>query len=292
MTTMSKQFLFLAALGCITAPVAAQTVDVTLQCGQTYAINSTVAASAVAGLTYRWLENGSTITGAAEANYTVPATKSVGLYTYIRQAKSANCADWQSSNAFTVEVKNTEGIDGVCLGGLMWAKYNVDEPGTFADAPDAPGKFYQFNRKTAYPSSGTCTWLITSIDEDSDWTTDNDPCPLGWRIPSKDDWQNLKLNVIRHMDYKYPVSNAHGECLTSSASGTLCSTTNAHSLFLPYVGTRSGEDAIFGPTNHAYMQTRTQYSTTLFTRFVLAGFTYGLLNQEKYRASSVRCVRN
>jgi uncharacterized protein (TIGR02145 family) len=190
-TTMSKQILFLAALGCITAPVAAQTVDVTLQCGQTYAINSTVAASAVAGLTYRWLENGSTITGAAAANYTVPAKKSVGIYTYIRQAKSDGCADWQNSNAFTVEVKNKEGIDGVCLGGLMWAKYNVDEPGTFATSNALHGKIYKFGRKQAYPSMGAGTWTVTAIDERGWWTEDNDPCPEGWRMPSLLDMQNL-----------------------------------------------------------------------------------------------------
>jgi uncharacterized protein (TIGR02145 family) len=199
-TTMSKQILFFAALGCITAPVAAQTVDVTLQCGQSYTINSTVAATTGAGLTYRWLENGSTVTGAA-ATYTVPATKSVGVYTYIRQARTTGCTDWQNSNAFTVEVKNKEGIDGVCFGGVMWAKYNVDEPGTFAATSDAPGKFYQFNRKTPYPASGTCTWTINSIDEDSHWIDENDPCPIGWRLPNSAELYSLLIS-INHVTVK------------------------------------------------------------------------------------------
>jgi hypothetical protein len=186
----SKQFLFFAALGCTAAPVAAQTVDVSIDCGQTYAINSTVNATAGDGLTYRWLENGSTITGAT-ANYTVPATKSVGLYTYIRQAKSTGCTDWQSSNPFTVEVKNKEGIDGVCLVGLMWAKYNVDEPGQFAAHPDSMGRLYEFNNPIPYPWGSPGSWTLPSVTYTAGWLPENDPCPEGWRIPSRDETQTL-----------------------------------------------------------------------------------------------------
>ncbi|MDR2448902.1 MAG: hypothetical protein LBD52_02965 [Prevotellaceae bacterium] len=188
-TTMSKQILFLAALGCMAAPVAAQTVDVTLQCGQSYIINSTVAATAATGLTYRWLENGSTVTGAA-ANYTVPATKSVGIYTYIRQAKTTGCTDWQNSNAFTVEVKNKEGIDGVCLGGEMWAKYDVGEPGYFALSL-TDGKPYPFNRKIVHDDPDT---PFPTINEELDWQPENDPCPTGWHVPT----HTVALNMIKN----------------------------------------------------------------------------------------------
>jgi hypothetical protein len=188
-TTMSKQILFLAALGCITAPVAAQTVDVTLQCGQAYAINSTVAASAVAGLTYRWLENGSTITGAAAPNYTVPATKSVGIYTYIRQAKSTGCTDWQSSNAFTVEVKN-KNDDGVCINGLMWATRNVDMPGSFTEAIGDTGKFYQFNRTKAWDLKPVPSGMPI-INENERYNADSSVCPTGWRLPTPDEYNQL-----------------------------------------------------------------------------------------------------
>jgi hypothetical protein len=186
----SKQILFFAALGCMAAPVAAQTVDVSIDCGQTYAINSTVNATAGGGLTYRWLENGSTIT-VTTADYTVPATKSVEIYTYIRQAKSTGCTDWQSSNAFTVEVKNKEGIDGVCLGGLMWAKYNVDEPDQFADNPESLGKLYEFNNPIPYPWGSPGSWTLPSVNYNAGWLTATDPCPVGWRIPTRDESYRL-----------------------------------------------------------------------------------------------------
>jgi hypothetical protein len=178
-TTMSKQILFFTALGCMAAPVAAQTVDVTLQCGQSYTINSTVAATA--GATYRWLENGSTVTGAA-ANYTMPATKSVGIYTYIRQAMSAGCTDWQSSNAFTVKVENKEG--GICIGGITWAKSNVDVPGSFTASPGTLGMMYKWDSLRYMPATGPVLPWDKSDSPNKVWSSDQNPCPAGWSIPT------------------------------------------------------------------------------------------------------------
>ncbi|MDR0680815.1 MAG: hypothetical protein LBG15_03025 [Dysgonamonadaceae bacterium] len=191
----TKQILFLAVLGCMMAPVAAQTVNVTLQCGQSYTINSTVAATATDGLTYRWLENGSIVHETA-ATLLVPTTKSVGIYTYVRQAKSTDCTDWQNSNEFTVEVKNKEGIDGVCLGGVMWAKYYVGEPGSFVATIDARGKLYQFNRNVAYPPDPPYTAPTELVSELVDWEVINSPCVAPWRIPTEADAKALLANTI------------------------------------------------------------------------------------------------
>jgi uncharacterized protein (TIGR02145 family) len=199
-TTMSKQILFLAVLGCMAAPVAAQTVDVTLQCGQSYTINSTVAATAATGLTYRWLENGSPVTGAA-ASYTVPATKSVGVYTYIRQAKTTGCTDWQNSNAFTVEVKNKEGIDGVCLGGLMWAKYNVDAKGSFTTNIADHGKLYQYGHTIAYDPALPLPPSLPAWN--STWSADSTVCPVGWREPTYGEWMAVRRDIVRAYTLTY-----------------------------------------------------------------------------------------
>ena len=60
-----------------------------------YTIANAVEASA--GSQYRWLENGSVLTGAGTdgATYDVPSNKAAGVYTYIRQSKSVECTDWQ-----------------------------------------------------------------------------------------------------------------------------------------------------------------------------------------------------
>ncbi|MEI7980824.1 MAG: hypothetical protein WCI71_04175, partial [Bacteroidota bacterium] len=61
------------------------------------------------------------------------------------------------------------------------------------------GWYWQFNRKQGYKHTGTVrtpntTW-ISSINENSNWITANDPCALelgaGWRIPTNTEWTNV-----------------------------------------------------------------------------------------------------
>jgi hypothetical protein len=282
-TKMSKQILFLAALGCMAAPVAAQTVDVSINCGQSYTINSTVDASAGgATITYQWLENGSKVTGTA-ASYTVPATKSVGLYTYIRQAMTTGCPDWQSSNAFTVEVKNTH-VDGVCLGGVMWAKYNVDEPGSFTYDPNATGKYYQFNSKDPVPSSDPDMWPAY-VDPGIDiWDETLDPCPEGWHLPSVTEAAILCSPEIGYLQYAnggVPYKTHVMRCSTRECS--VDAPTLNHYIVFPI---NSGRLPTGG---YAYSTFRTQDHTIMLQPHMInTGCTpWG---DPKY-ALSIRCVK-
>jgi len=68
------------------------------------------------------------------------------------------------------------------------------------DATEASaGWYWQFNRKQGFKHDGTMrtpsTEWISNIDENSDWTTANDPCTLelgsGWRIPTSTEWTNV-----------------------------------------------------------------------------------------------------
>ena len=107
MKKQSKRFLLWGfkgllsvALGSLGVVAHAQSAEVCT--GTSYTIASTVDASGTS--TYQWLENGLVLAGATTTNYIVPNTKAAGVYTYIRQAKSADCGEWQSSNEFTVTV--------------------------------------------------------------------------------------------------------------------------------------------------------------------------------------------
>jgi hypothetical protein len=64
---------------------------------------------------------------------------------------------------------------------------------------ESAGWYWQFNRMQGYKHDGTTrtpntTW-ITSIDENSDWLSANDPCTLelgsGWRLPTSTEWTNV-----------------------------------------------------------------------------------------------------
>ena len=68
------------------------------------------------------------------------------------------------------------------------------------DATEASaGWYWQFNRKQGYKHDGTtrtplAVWIST-INENNDWLTANDPCTLefgsGWRIPTLTEWTNV-----------------------------------------------------------------------------------------------------
>lgn len=61
------------------------------------------------------------------------------------------------------------------------------------------GWYWQFNRKQGYKHDGTTRipetgWAIM-ISQNSNWTSDNDPCTLelgsGWRVPTSEEWENV-----------------------------------------------------------------------------------------------------
>jgi hypothetical protein len=63
------------------------------------------------------------------------------------------------------------------------------------------GWYWQFNRKQGYKHTGTIrtpntTW-ITSINENLEWQSANDPCTIelgaGWRIPTETEWENVAI---------------------------------------------------------------------------------------------------
>ena len=92
----------------------------------------------------------------------------------------------------TVEFYISASLDGVVIDGIRWTTRNVDMPGTFAKSPESPGMFYQWNKRTAWPSTGDITDWNWSYDLSIlSWTRTNDPCPEGWRIPTEREFQSL-----------------------------------------------------------------------------------------------------
>jgi len=83
------------------------------------------------------------------------------------------------------------------INGVKWAKRNVDMPGTFVANPEDVGMFYQWNRKIGWSSTdpminsdGGTSW-DSSIPEGNSWEKTNDPCPMGWRVPTIEEIQSL-----------------------------------------------------------------------------------------------------
>jgi uncharacterized protein (TIGR02145 family) len=137
------------ALSSLGVVAFAQSVDVCA--GTPYTIASTVDASGAS--TYQWLENGSIIPNASAPTYIVPNNKAAGLYTHIRQSKSADCSEWQSSNVFTVTVYACSFTAGTATSATA----------TFTDPRD--GKRY----KTVVMPDGK-TWFAQNLNYTKDLT--------------------------------------------------------------------------------------------------------------------------
>ncbi|MBN1338601.1 MAG: hypothetical protein JXA03_04720, partial [Bacteroidales bacterium] len=116
-----------------------------------------------------------------------------------------------------------------------WITQNLgsDQQATSStDATEASaGWYWQFNCKQGYKHDGTTrtpntTW-ITSIDENSDWQTANDPCTIllgsGWRLPTYTEWNNADQNGgwNNRNDTYNSVLNLHAAGYLSLYNGSL-----------------------------------------------------------------------
>ena len=97
-------------------------------------------------------------------------------------------------------------ISDISGASLCWITQNLganNQATSAIDATDAAaGWYWQFNRKQGYKNDGTSSltpsWTISSISENSNWTSGNDPCTLllgsGWRLPTNTEWINVDEN--------------------------------------------------------------------------------------------------
>jgi hypothetical protein len=205
-------------------PIAFE-ADGTTTDNTTYAVSTNVGTWQVSS-SKEWvqvLKNGdnNTFTVSAVANklYTSPAP--VTITVTAGAAPSVEIAVTQAARDIA--------LDGVEINGVTWAKYNVDMPGTFAESPEDPGKFYQWGRNVAWPATGTVTGWNSSVP--GSWGLD--PSPSGWRVPTIDEINSL-LESDKVSFSWIQVNGVFGRLFTDL--------NNSNTLFLPAVGRRRYED--------------------------------------------------
>ena len=205
------------------------------------------------------------------------------------------------------------------IGGLVWAKANVDEPGTFASAPDDPGMLYQYNSRTGWENPYPDTSSPRPSDMPADdgtttgpavWAAENDPCPEGWRVPAVDEVAAL-VGSESARNYGWLEASSGGFSIPGAVLGlpeeTAKSATPSNMLggiFLPCSGNfHYRSDRTYQNPGHATMNTATGKTDdndgTLRYRYVVkimsgagtvlppgSDWSWG----ELYAAYSVRCV--
>ena len=143
---------------------------------------------------------------------------------------------------FDVNVGNP---DGVLIGGVIWATRNVDMPGTFAENPEDDGMLYQWGSnlgwssvgKPLYSSDGDTVWKST-YDSGNTWKSEKDPCPIGWRLPTYDDFVILRETS----NFWYKLNGNNGRFFG----------TGIDRAFLPAAGYRNNGNGAIGSKEYGY----------------------------------------
>ena len=187
----------------------------------------------------------------------------------------------------TATVEITQIGQGVIINGVVWAMRNVDMPGTFAEHPESRGMFYQQGRNIGWSSTnplrnsnGGTAWN-TSIPTGTTWTSTNDPCPQGWRVPTHAEIQTLG-NTANVASVWASVNGVNGRTFTDRA-------TNA-TIFLPAVGWRCNTFGVLfdaGDVGFYWSSTFTA-SSGFDLSFSMVGA--GISSNSRAFGFSVRCV--
>ena len=164
--------------GTPTAIIAGTPLTLTATVAPTNATNKTVTWSVANAGTTGASISGNTLNTTAAGTATVRATVTNGATVTTNYTKE-----------FAIMTVSSE--QGVLINGVIWATRNVADFGKFAAKPEDAGMIYQWNRPKAWPVTGTVTGWDTSAQTATVWAEANDPCPAGWRVPSKEEFDKL-----------------------------------------------------------------------------------------------------
>jgi hypothetical protein len=129
------------------------------------------------------------------------------------------------------------------IGGIQWARYNVDAFRTFATASDAAGKYYQFHGNVGY--SDTDTWPGVNgagTPADAGWPAEKMPCPEGYKMISQWVGNDQTDEVLTSFSRTYRAAGTAGNSVNgvffgpNSANATIQD--QGEAFFIPFYGYR------------------------------------------------------
>ncbi|KAA6317298.1 hypothetical protein EZS27_032524 [termite gut metagenome] len=129
--------------------------------------------------------------------------------------------------------------DGVLISGTLWATKNVDECYTFAETPGSFGKYFQFNRNIAIAATATSLPAYTNDNPPVEWQPANNPCPEGWRLPTRAEMDALLASGWRKVTPSADNWNVDGIWFGPDAA-TATSENMGAAIFLPAAGDKYG----------------------------------------------------
>jgi len=178
--------------------------------------------------------------------------------------------------------KTLSDSEWVLINGVKWATRNVAAPGTFAAKPEDPGMFYQWNRKVGWSatnpmksSNSSTSWNSSNVAGNT-WSKANDPCPPGWRVPTRTECQSLV--------------NASSQWTTvNGVNGRIFGNGN-NTLFLPAAGYRYNTDgSLTNRGSYGYYWSSAVSVTSARYLYFNSSMQF-MVNGNSSTGFSVRCV--
>jgi uncharacterized protein (TIGR02145 family) len=168
---------------------------------------------------------------------------------------------------------------------------------------------YKFFKNSSTPSD----WLSTQENTlwNSAWTSEygdynhvkvieNDPCPTGWRIPTRDEFKSLSANrdPFNYYYYKW-VEAGNAANSPNGFAGVWCGNTNATSatvadpkgcIFFPAAGFRTAEGKSVFRGSHGYFWSSTPKDNNSYGLYFYDSSAY-MNSSTRAVGLSVRCVK-
>ena len=175
---------------------------------------------------------------------------------------------------------------GVVINGYRWATRNVAAPGTFADKLESTGMYYLWDRNVGWSatdpiqSSDGSAWINYNSSLSSYWKDENNPCPKGWFVPSR----NIFDQLI-DAGFTWTTVNKVGGLLLGSGDDT---------IFLPAAGLRLGDSdgKLYNVgTSGGYWSSMQYDKYNAYSLVFFGNDPYSGHHTSKSSGRSVRCVK-
>ena len=155
------------------------------------------------------------------------------------------------------------------IGDLVWAKANVGEPDMFASSPDDPGLLYQYGSKVGWnrenPEQAPEGMPLGDKSGPAVWTEENDPCPEGWRVPTREEMESLVGASHESVTFGWVETSQSGFLvngavlgLENSVAKTATKDNMNGGIFLPCSGNRNKTHGKYQNGHMATMTTATR----------------------------------